>query len=156
MSVVLGFATSKFGIVASDGRFIGSNGKIIDENFDKTIKFNDNVIAGFAGYSKPCIQMIIELQNLYPLTDMCLEQILETISCRLPQIVDNKSATFLLIGKNMHGNIDAINKLPNGDVKKLQGRTGYRLRVGNFRIIFSFSENILYIEEIDNRGQIYK
>ena len=52
--------------------------------------------------------------------------------------------------------IDAINKLPNGDVKKLQGRTGYRLRVGNFRIIFSFSENILYIEEINNRGQIYK
>lgn len=52
--------------------------------------------------------------------------------------------------------IDAINKLPNGDVKKLQGRTGYRLRVGNFRIIFSSSENILYIEEIDNRGQIYK
>ena len=52
--------------------------------------------------------------------------------------------------------IDAINKLPNGDVKKLQGRTGYRLRVGNYRIIFSFSENILYIEEIDNRGQIYK
>ena len=52
--------------------------------------------------------------------------------------------------------IDAINKLPNGDVKKLQGRTGYRLRVGNFRIIFSFSENILYIEESDNRGQIYK
>ena len=126
MSVVLGFATSKFGIVASDGRFIGSNGKIIDENFDKTIKFNDNVIAGFAGYSKPCIQMIIELQNLYPLTDMCLEQILETISCRLPQIVDNKSATFLLIGKNMHGKIQLsgigtrtnyipINKVPTSN-----------------------------------------
>ena len=52
--------------------------------------------------------------------------------------------------------IDAINKLPSGDVRKLQGRTGYRLRVGNFRIIFSASGNILYIEEINNRGQIYK
>lgn len=52
--------------------------------------------------------------------------------------------------------INAINKLPNGDVKKLQGRTGYRLRIGNFRIIFDSSENILYIKEIDNRGQIYK
>jgi mRNA interferase RelE/StbE len=52
--------------------------------------------------------------------------------------------------------IDAINKLPSGDVRKLQGRTGYRLRVGNFRIIFDTSGNILYIEEIDNRGQIYK
>lgn len=52
--------------------------------------------------------------------------------------------------------IDAINKLPSGDVRKLQGRTGYRLRVGNFRIIYDTSGNILYIEEIDNRGQIYK
>ena len=52
--------------------------------------------------------------------------------------------------------IDAINILPGGDVRKLQGRTGYRLRVGNFRIIFSASGNILYIEEINNRGQIYK
>jgi mRNA interferase RelE/StbE len=52
--------------------------------------------------------------------------------------------------------IDAINILPSGDVRKLQGRTGYRLRVGNFRIIFSASGNILYIEEINNRGQIYK
>lgn len=52
--------------------------------------------------------------------------------------------------------IIAINKLPNGDVKKLQGRTGYRLRVGNFRIIFDLSGNVIYIEEIDNRSQIYK
>lgn len=52
--------------------------------------------------------------------------------------------------------ISSINKLPSGDVKKLQGRTGYRLRVGNFRIIFDFAGNIIYIEEIDSRGQIYK
>lgn len=52
--------------------------------------------------------------------------------------------------------INAINKLPNGDVRKLQGRTGYRLRVGDFRIIFDINGNILYIEKIDNRGQIYK
>lgn len=52
--------------------------------------------------------------------------------------------------------ISAINSLPAGDVKKLQGRTDYRLRVGNFRIIFDISGNIMYIEKIDNRGQIYK
>lgn len=52
--------------------------------------------------------------------------------------------------------IEAINKLPTGDVKKLQGRPGYRLRVGNFRIIFDKEGNIVYIEEIDSRGQIYK
>lgn len=52
--------------------------------------------------------------------------------------------------------INAINNLPSGDVLKLQGRSGYRLRVGSFRIIFDKSGNVLYIIEIDNRGQVYK
>ena len=52
--------------------------------------------------------------------------------------------------------VSAINKLPLGDVKKLQGHTGYRLRVGSYRIIFDRMGNILYIENIDNRGQVYK
>jgi mRNA interferase RelE/StbE len=52
--------------------------------------------------------------------------------------------------------INAIMKLPLGDVKKLQGIDGYRLRVGDFRIIFDKDGNILYIKKIENRGQIYK
>lgn len=51
---------------------------------------------------------------------------------------------------------NAIHNLPYGDVKKLQGRNSYRLRVGNYRIIFDKNGNILHIERIDNRGQIYK
>ena len=51
---------------------------------------------------------------------------------------------------------DAIHNLPFGDVKKLQGRNGYRLRVGDYRIIFDKYGNIIYIERIGNRGQIYK
>ena len=51
---------------------------------------------------------------------------------------------------------NAIHSLPLGDVKKLQGRNGYRLRVGDYRVIFDRNGNILYIERIDNRGQIYK
>lgn len=50
----------------------------------------------------------------------------------------------------------AINNLPFGDVRKLQGKIGYRLRVGQFRVIFDLAGNIIYIEKIDNRGQIYK
>lgn len=51
---------------------------------------------------------------------------------------------------------NAINNLPAGDVVKLQGRSGYRLRVGSYRIIFSNDGIVLLIEKIDNRGQIYK
>ena len=44
--------------------------------------------------------------------------------------------------------INAINLLPAGDVN--------RLRVGDYRIIFDINGNILLIEAIGNRGQIYK
>lgn len=52
--------------------------------------------------------------------------------------------------------VSAINLLPAGNVKLLQGRNGYRLRVGDYRVIFDIHGNILYIEKIGNRGQIYK
>ena len=55
---------------------------------------------------------------------------------------------------------------PEGDIKELQGvKDKMRLRVGGFRIIYSNSEEttkdgkqveILNIEEIGNRGDIYK
>lgn len=52
--------------------------------------------------------------------------------------------------------ITAINDLPSGDVKALKGKNGYRLRIGDYRVIFDKSGNILLIEKIDNRGQVYK
>lgn len=52
--------------------------------------------------------------------------------------------------------VSAIDALPCGDVKKLQGESGYRLRVGDYRVIFDRYGKIIYIEKIDNRGQVYK
>ena len=52
--------------------------------------------------------------------------------------------------------ISAINKLPAGDVKRQQGSELYRLRVGDFRILFSRTGEVLFIERIGNRGEIYK
>lgn len=52
----------------------------------------------------------------------------------------------------------AINKLPEGDVKKLKGFGNYyRLRVGDIRVIFQKDGDRLKILVIDigNRGQIY-
>lgn len=53
--------------------------------------------------------------------------------------------------------VEAISKLPaSGDIRKLQGTVGYRLRVGNFRVLFDVNGLIIDIIEIGNRGQIYK
>ena len=54
--------------------------------------------------------------------------------------------------------LKAINQLPLGDVKKLQGNTeDYRLRVGKYRIIFSKDEKnlIINIIQIASRGEVY-
>lgn len=52
--------------------------------------------------------------------------------------------------------IKAINKLPKGDVKRLEGSQDFRLRVGKFRILFDRAGNVIDIIDIDSRGQIYK
>ena len=56
----------------------------------------------------------------------------------------------------------AISELPNGaDIKRLQGKKSkglYRLRVGDYRIIYTVDHGqlIVFVIEADNRGQVYK
>lgn len=42
-----------------------------------------------------------------------------------------------------------------GNVRKLQGREGYRLRVGDYRVIFDDDGKVLDILAIGPRGSIY-
>lgn len=52
----------------------------------------------------------------------------------------------------------AIYKLPEGqDIKKLKGHDLYRLRVGDYRVLYTIDNGIrlINIENINNRGQIY-
>ena len=51
----------------------------------------------------------------------------------------------------------AIEKLPAGDVKKLQGiKDDYRLRLGDLRVIFSVINDTIIIKDVLPRGQVYK
>lgn len=52
----------------------------------------------------------------------------------------------------------AIEGIPNGDIKPLQGSNGsFRLRVGGWRIIFSYpNTDTILIEKIAPRGGVYK
>lgn len=52
----------------------------------------------------------------------------------------------------------AIMKLLEGDVKRLQGTSkNYRLRVGGWRVIFSYVEaDEILIDKVGPRGEIYK
>jgi len=51
----------------------------------------------------------------------------------------------------------AISSLPAGDVRKLKGiENGYRLRIGNVRVLFEKIRNKITVIKIDNRGDVYK
>lgn len=53
--------------------------------------------------------------------------------------------------------IDAINKIPEGDIVKMRGFDDvYRLRVNDYRVIFSPEYAIIKIIKIGSRGDIYK
>ncbi|MDR0311826.1 MAG: type II toxin-antitoxin system RelE/ParE family toxin [Acidobacteriota bacterium] len=51
----------------------------------------------------------------------------------------------------------AVSLLPAGDVRKLKGiENGYRLRVGNVRVLFERDGGGVRVVRIDSRGDVYK
>lgn len=54
--------------------------------------------------------------------------------------------------------IDALTLEPRPDgVKKLKGREGYRIRAGDYRVLYSISDAILLVEvvKVGQRGNFY-
>ena len=80
-----------------------------------------------------------------------------------------KSVLSKVAGKALHG-FDAptrmririaIEAIPNGDIKMLQGQDGlFRLRVGKYRVLFTYMKrdetDVVAILDIGSRGDIYK
>lgn len=52
--------------------------------------------------------------------------------------------------------VKAIERLPLGDVKKMQGEPFYRLRIGDVRVIFEREQSCIIVKRIASRGEIYK
>jgi len=54
----------------------------------------------------------------------------------------------------------AIKKLegnpPQGDIKKLEGRAGFRVRIGDYRILCNTDDDTIVITAIEPRGRVYK
>ncbi len=52
-----------------------------------------------------------------------------------------------------------IEKLPNGDIKKLKSNhipPIFRVRIGKYRLLFEMTEHTINVIDIDSRGDIYK
>jgi len=54
---------------------------------------------------------------------------------------------------------EAINNIPNGDIKKMTGNDIppiYRLRISKYRVLFHMNEDEIKVLKVDSRGDIYK
>jgi mRNA interferase RelE/StbE len=51
--------------------------------------------------------------------------------------------------------LSAFAQTGQGDVKRLKGRTGARLRVGDWRIIFYVERNTVVVAAVGHRREIY-
>ena len=53
--------------------------------------------------------------------------------------------------------MEAVDKLPEGNVIKLKGRKGYRLTVGGVRVLFDYNDGaVIDVVTIAPRGDVYK
>ena len=53
--------------------------------------------------------------------------------------------------------LDLLQHDLQGDVKKLGGRPGkYRLRVGNFRALFTLENDLIFIHQVKDRKDAYR
>jgi mRNA interferase RelE/StbE len=52
---------------------------------------------------------------------------------------------------------DGINRIPAGDIKKLKGYVStFRLRIGDWRVLFEMTESGVIVKAILPRGEAYK
>jgi len=78
------------------------------------------------------------------------------------KITFEKKAAKFFTGQNLQQQkrlATAISKLPEGNVKPIKGyKDLYRLRVGDYRIIFTIKDDdlMIIVLAIGNRGDIYK
>lgn len=52
---------------------------------------------------------------------------------------------------------EGIEKIPFGDIKKLQGYSNlYRLRIGDYRVIYQTENDTIIVDAVLPRGEAYK
>jgi mRNA interferase RelE/StbE len=59
------------------------------------------------------------------------------------------------VRRRLNAKLTSFAQTGQGDVKRLKGGAGSRLRVGNRRIIFYTEENVLVVVAVGHRREIY-
>ena len=53
--------------------------------------------------------------------------------------------------------LDVLSQGLTGDVRKLAGQSGkYRLRVGDYRILFTLEKDLIFVQQVKHRKDAYR
>jgi len=79
------------------------------------------------------------------------KSVVKFIKKRVPQEKERILQKFEMLKMNPYPDNE------NTDIKKLQGKSGFRLRVGSYRFLYDVvdDELVIYMEKADNRGDVY-
>ena len=107
MSLILGYANKNNAIIMSDGR-AGENGSY-SEHYNKTLKINENIVIGFAGYVetiehflKATFHEMGEERDQYYINDFWE---LMKFAMNLEETQKHFHSTFIIIGRDNNGNM---------------------------------------------------
>ncbi len=107
MTLILGYANKNNAIIMSDGR-AGKNGSY-SEHYNKTLKINDNIIIGFAGYVesiehflKATFHEMGTKRDQYYINDFWE---LMQFGMNLKETQKHFHSTFIIIGRDNNGNM---------------------------------------------------
>jgi len=59
------------------------------------------------------------------------------------------------VRSRIRGKLESFAETGIGDVKRLKGRAGARLRVGDWRVIFYAEDNMIVVVAVGHRREIY-
>ncbi len=79
------------------------------------------------------------------------KKVIKFINSRTPKDRQTIKEKFTLLQTNPYPKSDTL------DIKKMKNSHGFRLRIGNYRFLYDVidEELLIYIENGDNRGDIY-
>ena len=74
------------------------------------------------------------------------------------QVTKSAEKAIKKLDKDTRGRIIAgIKNLPFGDIKKLKGyEMSYRLRIGDYRVLYTFDGYTIIVTDVLPRGEAYK
>ena len=130
MSVVISYASTRIAFIMSDGRVIDGENNVVQEDFKKFVRLNNNVIVGFTGDLNACIcvtGLLSNPKNREIVSRMLVEDVYEFIRKYCTTFDGNIKYGFTICGKSKRGTMAmaSMNWQQDSGISYVEGTESY-------------------------------